>query len=164
MESFTNSWCQPVEGSIFYKIRSEKSTKYDARDLFIGKTRTIENTTHFGDDDIIEQCYVTTPDSINQAITFKFSKGSMKIDKYSIEFTYNPLTSWRLEGANPITKIWDCLDHRKQKLVSQKRYTFHVSNCDTAYSSFRLQMDQPNSCGNWIINLHYINFHGDYQA
>ena len=162
MESFTNDWCNLAEGSIFYHFRSSKTEISDAIDLFKGKINIIENTTHFGDGDIEEKYYITSPESINQAITFKFAKGSMKIDKYSLEFAYNPLTSWRFEGANPITKIWDCLDHRKQKLSSNKRYVFHISNCEREYSAFRLQMDQPNSCGNWIIYLHYINFHGDY--
>lgn len=164
MQPFTDDWCLPAQGSIMYYFQSDKTTKSDAIDLFSGKIITHENTTHFGDGDIEEMYYVMSPESYHQAIYFKFSNGSMKVDKYSLEFPSDPLSSYVLEAANPATKVWDCLDHHTKKLQNKKRYTFSVPKSDVQYSLFRLRMVEPNVNGHWYIILHYFNLHGDYST
>lgn len=164
MESFKDDWCPPTEGAIIYYFSSERTRTHDAKDLFTGLVTHVINTSHFGEDDFDEKYTIVSPEISEQSITFKFSSGSMSIDKYSIECVSYPITSWILEATNNSrSRNWDCLDQRSKKLLADKRYTFKVNKSHQPYKFFRLKMLQPNSAGRWLMFLHYFNLHGDFS-
>lgn len=165
MESFQDDWCPHLDGAITYYFSSKRSDTRDAKDLFTGIKKLVVNTSHFGEDDFEEKYTLLSPELSEQSITFKFSKGSMLIDKYSIECISYTLTSWILEATNDDRSLkWDLLDQRHSTLASDKRYTFKVAHCTKSYKFFRLKMTQPNSGGRWVMFLHYFNLHGNYTA